>query len=199
MKLSSPAGLAGRVLAAAASNHRVASDDERLVVRAAAGSRAAAEELFARHWLSVWRLAFAVTGGREAADDVAQDAFERAFRELGGFNGRSSFRTWLSRIAVNRAIDVSRRQRRQERLESMEWWPVVRGDDEIVRDGDLLDAVLELPKERRTVVALRYWARHSPREIAEVLDLPLGTVHSRLGRALGELRSRLEVADADRS
>jgi RNA polymerase sigma-70 factor (ECF subfamily) len=62
-----------------------------------------------------------------------------------------------------------------------------------VRDRALLDAVFALAEERRIVIALRYWARCSPPEIAEILDLPLGTVHSRLARALTDLRSRLEV------
>jgi RNA polymerase sigma-70 factor (ECF subfamily) len=169
----------------------VVTDDQQLVAQAAAGSTAAAEELFARHWLAAWRLAFSVTGSSTAADDVAQDAFERAFRGLGGFNGRSSFRTWLSRIVVNRAIDLRRRRRALEPLEAVEAAQV--SDDELLGDRDLLDAVFALPAERRAVIALRYWAGCSPPEIAEILDLPLGTVHSRLARALGELRTRLEV------
>jgi RNA polymerase sigma-70 factor (ECF subfamily) len=170
--------------------------DEQLVAEAAAGSSAAAEELFSRHWLRAWRLAFSVIGSGSAADDVAQDAFERAFRHLPEFNGRSSFRTWLSRIVVNRAIDLGRRQRPLAPLEAADAFASLDPADDIVRDRDLFDAVLGLPAERRLVVALRYWARHSPPEIAVILDLPLGTVHSRLARALTELRSRLEVPDA---
>lgn len=171
----------------------VASDDEQqLIAEAVAGSRAAGEELFARHWLPAWRLAFSVTGSASAADDVAQDAFERAFGGLASFNGRSSFRTWLSRIVLNRCIDLARRQSRLQPLDSHETpspeWSV----DDAVRDRDLFDAVVTLPPERRTVVVLRYWARHSPPEIAEIVGIPVGTVHSRLARALAELRSRLE-------
>lgn len=130
-----------------------------------------------------------------AADDVAQDAFERAFRGLPAFNGRSSFRTWLARIVVNRSIDYARRERRLDGLDDApaEWSP-----DDVVRDRDLLDAVIALPLERRTVIALRYWARHAPPEIAEIVGVPVGTVHSRLARALEELRSRLEETDATR-
>lgn len=77
-------------------------DDRQLVAAALAGSTAAGAELFSRHWLAAWRLAFAVTRNATAADDAAQDAFERAFRALPNFNGRSSFGTWLSRIVLNR-------------------------------------------------------------------------------------------------
>lgn len=177
----------------------MAVDHERqLVAEAAAGSREAGEELFGRHWLWAWRLAFSVTRSATAADDVAQDAFERAFRGLPSFNGRSSFRTWLSRIVLNQSVDHTRRQSRAQLLEFTEA-PFEWSDDVALRDRDLIDAVLALPLERRTVVALRYWARLSPPEIAETLDLPLGTVHSRLARALAELRSRLEEADVPRA
>jgi RNA polymerase sigma-70 factor (ECF subfamily) len=171
-------------------------DDRQLVAEAAAGSPEAGEELFSRHWLPAWRLAFSVTGSAAAADDAAQEAFERAFRGLGSFNGRSSFRTWLSRIVLNESIDLARRQSRLQPIDAAETPSPEWSDDDAVRDRDLLDAVLALPLERRTAIVLRYWARHTPPEIAEILGVPLGTVHSRLGRALAELRSRLEETDA---
>jgi RNA polymerase sigma-70 factor (ECF subfamily) len=173
-------------------------DERRLVADAAAGSRAAGEELFGRHWLSAWRVALSVTQSATAADDVTQDAFERAFRGLQSFNGRSSFRTWITRIVLNQSIDLARRQSHLAPLKpapaAAEW-----SEEDLLRDRELIDAVLALPLERRTVVVLRYWARHSPPEIAEILELPLGTVHSRLGRALAELRSRLEETDVPRA
>jgi RNA polymerase sigma-70 factor, ECF subfamily len=174
-------------------------DDRQLVEKAAAGSPAAGEELFSRHWLAAWRLAFSVTGSAAAADDVAQEAFERAFRGLAGFNGRSSFRTWLSRIVLNQSVDLARRQRRLQPLEPAEMPSREWSDEDAVRDRDLFDAVLSLPLERRTAIVLRYWARHTPPEIAEILGVPLGTVHSRLARALAELRSRLEETDGPRT
>jgi RNA polymerase sigma-70 factor, ECF subfamily len=177
----------------------VTSDEDRqLVAEAAAGSPAAGEELFSRHWLAAWRLAFSVTGSAAAADDVAQDAFERAFRSLAGFNGRSSFRTWLSRIVLNQSVDLARRQSRLQPLEPAEMPSQEWSDEDAVRDRDLFDAVLRLPLERRTAIVLRYWARHTTPEIAEILGVPLGTVHSRLARALAELRSRLEETDVTR-
>jgi RNA polymerase sigma-70 factor (ECF subfamily) len=175
------------------------SDDRQLVAEAAAGSPAAGEELFSRHWLAAWRLAFSVTGSAAAADDVAQDAFERAFRGLSAFNGRSSFRTWLSRIVLNQSIDLARRESRLQPLDTAETPSPEWSDEDALRDRDLFDAVLALPLDRRTAIVLRYWARHTPTEIAEILGVPLGTVHSRLGRALAELRSRLEETDVPRT
>jgi RNA polymerase sigma factor (sigma-70 family) len=172
----------------------VPDDDRQLVAQAIAGSRAAGDELFARHWLGAWRLALSVTGNAATADDVTQEAFERAFRGLPNFNGRSSFRTWLSRIVLNQSVELARRQRSvlpSELLETPPEW----SDDDVARNRVLFDAVLALPPERRTPIVLRYWARHTPPEIAQILGIPLGTVHSRLARALADLRSRLEETD----
>lgn len=170
-------------------------DDRQLVAEAAAGSRAAGAELFERHWDAAWRLAYSLSRERATADDIAQDAFERAFRGLESFNGRSSFRTWLCRIVANRAVDVARREKTWVELGETEAQSPV-GVDESVDDRALLDAVASLSIERRAVVVLRYWGRFTPPEIAEILELPLGTVHSRLARALTELRSRVEVPNA---
>jgi RNA polymerase sigma-70 factor, ECF subfamily len=167
-------------------------EDRQLVTEAVAGSRRAGEELFSRHWLQAWRLALSVTGSATAADDVAQEAFERAFRGLASFNGRSSFRTWLFRIVLNRSLDIARREATASRRAAGLIPATASSDEDVVHDRALLDAVLSLPLERRTVVALRYWAAYTPPEIAESLDIPLGTVHSRLARALAELRSQLE-------
>ena len=83
-----------------------AQSDAELVGRAREGSRDAAAELFARHWPDAWRVARAVTGRRDMADDVAQDAFERAFAALGRFDRRRPFAPWLHRIVVNRSLDL---------------------------------------------------------------------------------------------
>jgi RNA polymerase sigma-70 factor (ECF subfamily) len=173
-------------------------DDPQLVADAAGGSRAAGEELFGRHWPWAWRLAYSITRSTTAADDVAQDAFERAFRSLAAFNGRSTFRTWLSRIVVNQAIDFTRRQRRHGPVDPDDAAVEPTAED-AVEGRAVVDAVLALSMERRTVVALRYWGGHDPPEIADILGLPLGTVHSRLARALAELRTRMEETDDART
>src|SRR5919202_2998780 len=126
--------------------------DAKLVELARDGWRDAAAELFARHWRPAWRAAYAITGRRELADDVAQDAFERAFAALGRFDARRPFAPWLHRIVTNRCLDLLRAERRLagdaelERLEALE----SRGGD-----AELLEAVAALSLQRRVVVLLR--------------------------------------------
>jgi RNA polymerase sigma-70 factor (ECF subfamily) len=164
--------------------------DAKLVELARNGSRDAAAELFARHWRPAWRAAYAITGRRELADDVAQDAFERAFAALSRFDERRPFAPWLHRIVANRCLDLLRAERRlagDAELERLEARELPGGDSE------LLEAVGGLSLQRRVVVVLRYGLGYAPPQIATILDLPVGTVHSRLARALEDLRERYEV------
>jgi RNA polymerase sigma-70 factor, ECF subfamily len=171
--------------------------DARLVELARRGSRDAAAELFARHWRAAWRAAYVVTGRRELADDVAQDAFERAFAALSRFDERRPFGPWLHRIVVNRCLDLLRAERRlvsgDNELARLEWHDVPDGDRE------LLDAVGGLSLQRRVAVVLRYGLGYSPTAIADLLGIPTGTVNSRLARALEELRADYAVNDVDRA
>src|SRR6478672_7080124 len=123
--------------------------DADLVRRARAGAADAAGELFERHWRGAWRSARVITGSRTMADDVAQDAFERAFAALSRFDERRPFGPWLHRIVVNRCLDLLRTERRlagDSELERLEWHDIAAGDQE------LLDAVAGLSLQRRVVV-----------------------------------------------
>ena len=170
--------------------------DAALVRKARAGSREAAGELFTRHWPGAWRAALVVTGRREMADDVAQDAFERAFAALSRFDERRPFAAWLHRITVNRALDLLRRERRLVGLDTVAEPPSA-WRDLGAEDRALLDAVATLGLQRRTVVVLRYGLGYTPTEIAEMLELPVGTVNSRLARALEDLRAARVTEEAD--
>src|SRR5689334_23843069 len=131
--------------------------DAKLVQLARRGSRDAAAELFARHWRSAWRAAYVLSGRRELADDVAQDAFERAFAALGRFDERRPFGPWLHRIVINRCLDLLRAERRlsDEELPDM---PDV-APAHARGDRGLLAAVGSLSLERRVGVVLRYGVR----------------------------------------
>lgn len=165
--------------------------DRDLVRRARRGDRDAAAQLFRRYWRDAWRAAFAITGRRALADDVAADAFERAFAALGRFDDRRPFGPWLHRIVANRALDLLRAERRladEELPDTPDLAPL-----HPAGDRSLLAVVAALPLERRIVVVLRYGVGMTPKQIAEALDLPVGTVNSRMARALEQLRESLEV------
>jgi RNA polymerase sigma-70 factor (ECF subfamily) len=168
-----------------------------LLRRAQRGSSEAFEELFRRSWRPAYRAAYLVVGDAAAAEDIAQEAILAAIRNLDRFDRSRPFAPWLHRIAVNRAIDWARAARLR---------PAV-GLDERARDhpatepeaqisDELLASVHELSEEHRAVVALRYLLGYTPGEIAELLDLPRGTVNSRLRRALDVLRPSLEEGGA---
>jgi RNA polymerase sigma-70 factor (ECF subfamily) len=149
---------------------------------------ATVDDLFRLHWRDVWRAAYALTSRRELANDVAQEAFVRAVTRGDSFDSARPFRPWVTKIAVNLALDELRRERRlgPEPPEAVaEGAPEV--DDAVVR------AVAQLDLDRRTVVVLHYWLDFSTPEIAELLDVPQGTVASRLSRALDKLRIDLEA------
>ena len=159
--------------------------------RARRGDRDAAAELFRRYWRDAWRAAFAITGRRALADDVAADGFERAFAALGRFDDRRPFGPWLHRIVANRALDILRTERRLAGDEPPDLPDL--SPEHGAGDRSLLTAVADLPLERRVAVVLRYGVGMTPKQIAETLDVPVGTVNSRLARALEQLRESLEV------
>lgn len=175
-------------------------DEARLVKQARSGSSDAAVALFRAHWPSVWKVAYAVLGSRTAADDAAQEAMLSAFSGLDGFDERRPLAPWLKRIAYNRAIDELRRRRRFTDAELNDFASggtalaadLEEGARELEEAGGVAAAVGRLSPERRVIVVLHYWLDCTREEMAEILDLPIGTVASRLGRALSELRSRLE-------
>jgi RNA polymerase sigma-70 factor (ECF subfamily) len=170
------------------------SSDADLVARTRRGAQDAAEELVRRHWPQAWRAALLMTGDRGLAEDLVQDAFERALRKLDTFDGRRAFAPWLHRILTNRALDMRPRGPGHlgldERLLSARDQYVVADDT-----AELIAALRGLGPERRAVVVLRLLFGYSPPEIAELLEVEVGTVHSRLSRGLAELRQVLMVSD----
>jgi RNA polymerase sigma-70 factor, ECF subfamily len=167
---------------------------ERALVRGAqAGSKADLEELFRRHWPPAYRAAYFVVYDRAAAEDIAQEAFMSALRALDRFDRRRPFGPWLHRIVVNRAIDWARSRalRRELDIELMDAGTEGDEDDVIERD-ELAAAIAKLAPERRAVVVLRYVLGYTPGEIARLLELPRGTVNSRLRRALDDLAGEVE-------
>jgi RNA polymerase sigma-70 factor (ECF subfamily) len=167
--------------------------DAALVRSAQGGSPEAVEELFRRHWPSVHRSAWLVVHDAAAAEDIAQEAFVSALRALDRFDRRRPLAPWLHRIVVNRAIDYARaRALRPETAADALPEPAARPATAELGD-ELVAALADLGPEHRAVVVLRHLLGYTPGEIATMLDLPRGTVNSRLRRALDALSLRLEA------
>jgi RNA polymerase sigma-70 factor (ECF subfamily) len=164
--------------------------DERAHVRGAQrGSVSDLEALFRAHWPRAFRAAYLVTHDAGAAEDIAQESFLAAIRALDRFDRRRPFGPWLHRIVVNRAIDWTRARRLRSEVELSESLPT---PEQPVQAGRAtLGALAALSPEHRAVVVMRYLLEFTPGEIAEALDLPRGTVNSRLRRALDALRDEL--------
>jgi RNA polymerase sigma-70 factor (ECF subfamily) len=178
--------------------------DERLVRRFQEGSADAFEVLVQRHGTRVYNLCFRILGDPEEAADASQDTFLAALRKLNTFRGDSAFTTWLHRVAVNACYDSLRRKRRRPLLQ------IVRDEDDdrpepslpspdhadqVVFSVDVGRALMEVPEEFRVVLVLADVRDLPYDEIARMLEIPVGTVKSRvfrgraaLGRALGAAR-----------
>ncbi|MBA2644695.1 MAG: RNA polymerase sigma factor [Solirubrobacterales bacterium] len=163
--------------------------------RAKAGSLADFDALFHSHWPRAYRAAYLIVHDAAAAEDIAQEAFIAAIRALDRFDRRRPFGPWLHRIVVNRAIDWTRtRALRRE---------VAGGGADESRDAaapqeptrpysdELATALATLSAEHRAVIVLRHLLEYTPGEIAQLLDLPRGTVNSRLRRGLDQLEAEL--------
>lgn len=174
-------------------------DERRLVREAQRGSGEALAELYAAHWRRAHRAAFLVVHDAAAAEDVAQDAFLAAVDALDRFDRRRPFAPWLHRIVINRAIDWARREslrrgtgdpERAAREPAAEG--AAGGDPAAAPGAGLMAALAELAPEQRAVVVLRYLLDYRPGEIGRMLELPRGTVNSRLRRGLDRLGELLE-------
>ena len=171
-------------------------DDGRLIRAAQAGSQEAFHLLVARYHLLVLWTAQALLADSASAEDVAQEAWISAWRGFQKFDPSRPLRPWLLRIVTNCCRKHARRLAPQAVLDSVQVVQTVEEDllTRVIRREEMaaLDAVIaSLPAIQRQVIELRYRAELDLPEIALVLDLPLGTVKSRLHRALNTLREHV--------
>ena len=144
------------------------------------------ERLYRAHWPRAYRAAYLVVHDSAGAEDIAQEAFLAAVRALDRFDRRRPFGPWLHRIVVNRAIDWARARTLRGEVEANE----LAADPEPPAElPALVRALAALPPDQRAVVVLRHLLEYTPGEIAELLELPRGTVNSRLRRGLDTLKS----------
>ena len=144
------------------------------------------ERLYRAHWPRAYRAAYLVVHDAAGAEDIAQEAFLAAVRALDRFDRHRPFGPWLHRIVVNRAIDWARARTLRGEVEVDD---SLAGQEPPAELPELVRALAALPPDQRAVVVLRHLLEYTPGEIAELLDLPRGTVNSRLRRGLDALKS----------
>ena len=180
--------------------------EQELVSAAKAGDQQAFEQLVLDNQNKVYSLALRLTGDREEAADLAQEAFLKAWQGLPAFQGESSFATWIYRLATNVCIDYLRKQKRRRQVESevslddeelswtepADWSQDPHRQLERSEQGRALARGLEaLPEQQRQILVLRELSGLSYQEISQKLGLDMGTVKSRIARGRMALRKIL--------
>ncbi len=197
--------------AAPAAHFSSETSDSILVESCRAGDLNAFDLLVERHQSRIFNVCYWMLGNRDEAADAAQDAFVRAYRSLSKFRGESAFGTWLHRIAVNSSIDATQRRKRAPVLysdlkpagEEEREDPEPDASTQLPHDPSQLalreekraavrHALASLPEHYRVVLVLFDIEGYSYEDIGHTLELPLGTVKSRISRARQSLRERLE-------
>ncbi|MBD2870910.1 RNA polymerase sigma factor SigY [Paenibacillus arenilitoris] len=169
-------------------------DEAKLINKAVRGDSRALSELLREHYSFLYQYALKMTMNKMQAEDITQETMLRAIEKISGFQGRAKFSTWLLSIASRLFADRIRRKEREkawlreeqslrairyETLHKMDEWP------------EALQALGELSGEIRMPVLLKYYYGYAQEEIAAMLDVPVGTVKSRLHNGLKQLRKEL--------
>jgi RNA polymerase sigma-70 factor (ECF subfamily) len=177
--------------------------DDQLLERYSRGERAALDDLFRRHRDMAYRVAYRLLGNPEDALDAVQEAFVKVLTHVTGFQGRSSFKTWLLRVVSNAALDLGRQRGRRDVLHREELPADAERDPPAANPEPsfeleradlrrvLTDALAQLPEAQRRTFVLHVEGGLSYREVADVLEISIGTVMSRLFYTRQKLRAIL--------
>ncbi len=188
-------------------------EDKELAALAAKGRELAFRELLSRYERPLFSLVYRMVRDRTLAEDLSQEAFIRAFNAIGSYKPRYKFSSWIFKIANNHTIDYLRKRKLD--TVSIDGSPHARTSEEEAQTrlvvesheeapdryvearelgGQIEEAIAQLRPEYRTAVLLRHVEGYTYEEIAEIMELPLGTVKTYLHRARGELKSLLAHA-----
>lgn len=183
-------------------------DDEMLIRRAQGGDRSSFDALIAKHSVRAYQYAFRLTRNAEEASDVVAEGFVRVYNAIQNFKGQSAFTTWLYRIMTNCFLDIRKKEKSRQAISIESALVTAEGDvelqieDESASPHDITErgerevrfeaAVGKLPEYQRAMIVMYHGESMSYEEIAASLDLPIGTVKSRLNRARLTLRDLLQ-------
>ena len=182
-------------------------DDDMLIQRSQQGDRSAFDTLIHKHEARAYQYAYRLTRNEEEACDVVADAFVRVYNALQNFKGQSAFSTWLYRILTNCFLDQRKKDKSrpvsqlesviqtaegelERQVESPDPSPLEE-TERVERERSIEGAVAQLPEYQRAMIVMYHAEMMSYEEIAASLDLPIGTVKSRLNRARISLRELL--------
>ena len=176
-------------------------DEQELIARSQRGDAQAYESLVRQHEQIAFRAAYLITRDSQEAADAAQDAFLRAYRALNSFKLGQPFRPWLLRIVTNQALNRVQAAERRTRMAERYTRQVVMSQTDPLPDDTLaareqnerlLQAVSKLGRDEQMLISLRYFLELPEGEVAETLNVPLGTCKSRLHRTLARLREIIQ-------
>ncbi len=178
-------------------------DDADIIAEVRSGNSAAFSQLVLKYQDRLLNAVVYISGSRDDAEDVVQDAFVQAYVKLNSFGGNSAFYTWLYRIAINAAISRRRKRKGEASLDACQDEQGVQPVDHLEgaeqrvlreeRAGQVQSALAALSTEHRMILVLREMEDCDYDQIAEILDVPVGTVRSRLHRARLQMREQLEI------
>lgn len=169
-------------------------DEAELIAQSLSGSHDAYGTLVDRYKSALYRHCFAIVRSEDAAEDIAQEAFIRAYFKLNTYKPEFKFSTWLFKIATNKALNYLKKNAREIAVDDeliSQFASHRPGPAEQAEDAELHDAVRRLTPKYRAVVSLYYWQGMSYRDIALVLDAPDGSVKGWMNRAKIQLRKEL--------
>jgi len=187
-------------------------NEEKLIIRAAKGDASAFNELLSGHEKKMYAVCLRMCANHEDAQDCLQEAMLRVYRSISGFKGQSSFSTWLYRVTMNTCLDELRRRKNKQAtsldgLLETGWSPADEYDTpehralESERRTEVRRMIKELPEDMRSAVVLRDIQGFSYDEIAQILDINVGTIKSRISRGREKLREKFlakaELFDKD--
>jgi RNA polymerase sigma-70 factor (ECF subfamily) len=176
-------------------------DEQDLIVSAQRGDVQAYEQLVQQYEHIAFRVAYLITHDEHEAADAAQDALLRAYRALGSFKRGQPFRPWLLRIVTNTALNRIQAAQRRDRMNERYTRQVIVENGNLTIEGlavkreqqqRLIAAVSQLGPDQQALIALRYFLELPEAEVAAALNIPRGTVKSRLHRTLAKLREIIQ-------